>query len=145
MVPSKPKRNAPRSAPGRAASRRRSTPVVESAAADAPTRRFGVRSGAFLIVLALVLVMFLPSINSALKQAQQIAALNNEISTTKAEVEMLQKKNDQLKDPAEIARRARAEQYYVPPGKQAVIVVGEILNGGSGAGCATETCAGLVP
>ncbi len=122
MVPSKPKKSAPRSAPGRAAPRRRPAPVVEAHAHN-DRHRLSWRAGIFLVVIALVLVMFLPSINSALKQAQQIAALNNEISTTRAEVEALQEKNDKLNDPTYIARRAREEQYYVQKGENAVIVI----------------------
>lgn len=53
------------------------------------------------------------ALNSALKQAQQIAALNNEIETTKAEVESLEEKNENLRDPAYIKRKAREDQYYV--------------------------------
>lgn len=121
MVPSKPKNSAPRSAPGRAAPRRRPAPLVE-AHAPSDRRRVSWRTGIFLVVIALVLVMFLPSINSALKQAQQIAALNNEIDSTRSEVEALEEKNEQLKDPTYIARKAREEQYYVEKGKNAVIV-----------------------
>ncbi|RAF01232.1 septum formation initiator family protein, partial [Burkholderia multivorans] len=71
------------------------------------------------------LVTFLPSINSALKQAQQIAALNNEIDATRSEVEALREKNEDLKDPTHIARKAREEQYYVEKGKNAVIVTNQ--------------------
>lgn len=126
MVPSKPRRSAPKTAPGKASPRRRPKPVVEvPAQRDARSRRMSWQAGVFLAVLAIVLVTFLPSINSALKQAQQIAALNNEIDATRSEVEALREKNEDLKDPTHIARKAREEQYYVEKGKNAVIVTNQ--------------------
>ena len=83
------------------------------------------RTGLFLVVIAIVLFAFLSPLNSALKQAQQIAALNNEIETTKAEVKSLEQKNENLKDPDYIKRKARADQYYVEKGKNAVIVTNQ--------------------
>jgi len=79
----------------------------------------------FLVVIAIVLFAFLAPLNSALKQAQQIAALNQEIETTKAEVDNLEEKNENLKDPDYIKRKARADQYYVEKGKNAVIVTNQ--------------------
>lgn len=126
MVPSKPRSSAPKSAPGRAAPRRRPKPVVEARASnDTRKRKLSWQTGIFLLVIAVVLVTFLPSINSALKQAQQIAALNSEIDSTKSEVEGLQEKNENLKDPAYIKRKARKDQYYVEEGKNAVIVTNQ--------------------
>ena len=79
----------------------------------------------FLLVIAIVLFAFLSPLNSALKQAQQIAALNNEIETTKSEVKSLDEKNKNLKDPDYIKRKAREDQYYVEKGKNAVIVTNQ--------------------
>jgi len=126
MVPSKPRRNAPKSAPGKASPRRRPKPVVETdASAEVRGRRMSWRTGMFLVVIAIVLFAFLAPLNSALKQAQQIAALNQEIETTKAEVDNLEEKNENLKDPDYIKRKARADQYYVEKGKNAVIVTNQ--------------------
>ena len=126
MVPSKPRRSAPRSAPGKASPRRRPKPVVETdASAEVRGRRMSWRTGMFLVVIAIVLFAFLAPLNSALKQAQQIAALNQEIETTKAEVDNLEEKNENLKDPDYIKRKARADQYYVEKGKNAVIVTNQ--------------------
>ena len=126
MVPSKPRRNAPKSAPGKASPRRRLKPVVEAdASAGVRGRRMSWRTGMFLVVIAIVLFAFLAPLNSALKQAQQIAALNQEIETTKAEVDNLEEKNENLKDPDYIKRKARADQYYVEKGKNAVIVTNQ--------------------
>ena len=126
MVPSKPRRSAPKSAPGKASPRRRPKPVVEAdASADVHRHRMSWRTGMFLVVIAIVLFAFLAPLNSALKQAQQIAALNNEIETTRAEVKSLEKKNENLKDPEYIKRKARADQYYVEKGKNAVIVTNQ--------------------
>lgn len=131
MVPSKPRSSAPKSAPGRAAARRRPTPVVEAQPTEGTRKRkLSWQTGVFLLVIAIVLVTFLPSINSALKQAQQIAALNSEIESTKSEVEGLQERNENLKDPAYIKRKARKDQYYVDKGENAVIVTNqEAING----------------
>ncbi len=126
MVPSKPRRSAPKSAPGKASPRRRLKPVVETdASAEVRGRRMSWRTGMFLVVIAIVLFAFLAPLNSALKQAQQIAALNQEIETTKAEVDNLEEKNENLKDPDYIKRKARADQYYVEKGKNAVIVTNQ--------------------
>ncbi|MDN5735260.1 MAG: septum formation initiator family protein [Brevibacterium aurantiacum] len=126
MVPSKPRNSAPKSAPGRAAPRRRPTPVVEAQSTEGTRKRkLSWQTGVFLLVIAIVLVTFLPSINSALKQAQQIAALNSEIESTKSEVQGLEEKNENLKDPAYIKRKARKDQYYVEEGKNAVIVTNQ--------------------
>ena len=84
-----------------------------------------MRTGVFLLVVALVLLAFLAPLNSALKQAQQIAALNDEIETTKAEVKSLEEKNENLRDPDYIKRKAREDQYYVEKGKNAVIVTNQ--------------------
>lgn len=83
------------------------------------------RTGMFLVVIAIVLFAFLSPLNSALKQAQQIAALNNEIETTKSEVKDLKAKNENLKDSDYIKRKAREDQYYVEKGKNAVIVTNQ--------------------
>ena len=126
MVPSKPRRSAPKSAPGKASPRRRPKPVVEAdASAEVRGRRMSWRTGMFLVVIAIVLFAFLAPLNSALKQAQQIAALNQEIETTQAEVDNLEEKNENLKDPDYIKRKARADQYYVEKGKNAVIVTNQ--------------------
>ena len=84
-----------------------------------------MRTGVFLLVVAIVLLAFLAPLNSALKQAQQIAALNDEIETTKAEVKSLEEKNENLRDPDYIKRKAREDQYYVEKGKNAVIVTNQ--------------------
>ncbi|KAB1947006.1 septum formation initiator family protein [Brevibacterium linens] len=128
MVPSKPRRSAPKSAPGKAAPRRRPKPVIEADAgmdAEARSRRISLRTGIFLLVIAAVLLAFLSPLNAALKQAQQIAALNEEIETTKAEVKSLEEKNENLRDPDYIKRKAREDQYYVEKGKNAVIVTNQ--------------------
>ena len=128
MVPSKPRRSAPKSAPGKATPRRRPKPVIEADAgmdAEARSRRISLRTGIFLLVIAAVLLAFLSPLNAALKQAQQIAALNEEIETTKAEVKSLEEKNENLRDPDYIKRKAREDQYYVEKGKNAVIVTNQ--------------------
>ena len=128
MVPSKPRRSAPKSAPGKATPRRRTKPVIEADAgmdAEARSRRISLRTGIFLLVIAAVLLAFLSPLNAALKQAQQIAALNEEIETTKAEVKSLEEKNENLRDPDYIKRKAREDQYYVEKGKNAVIVTNQ--------------------
>lgn len=84
-----------------------------------------MRTGVFLLVVVIVLLAFLAPLNSALKQAQQIAALNDEIETTKAEVKSLEEKNENLRDPDYIKRKAREDQYYVEKGKNAVIVTNQ--------------------
>lgn len=126
MVPSKPRRSAPKSAPGKAAPRRRPKPVVETdATTEVRRRRLSWRTGIFLAVTVVALFAFLSPINSALKQAQQIASLNNEIESTKSEVSSLEEKNQNLKDPDYIKRKAREDQYYVEEGKNAVIVTNQ--------------------
>jgi cell division protein FtsB len=126
MVPSKPRRSVPKSAPGKASPRRRPKPVVEADdSAEVRGRRMSWRTGILLALTAIVLFAFLAPLNSALKQAQQIAALNNEIETTKSEVKSLEEKNENLKDPDYIKRKARADQYYVEKGKNAVIVTNQ--------------------
>src|SRR5699024_2775566 len=123
MVPSKPRRSAPKSAPGKASPRRRPKPVVEAvASAEVRGRRMSWRTGMFLVVIAIVLFAFLAPLNSARKQAQQIDALNQEIETAPAEVANLEEKTENLKGPDYIKRKARAEQYYVGKGKNAVFV-----------------------
>lgn len=126
MVPSKPRNSAPKSAPGRAASRRRPKPVAEAPASpEARRRRLSWQTGIFLVTIAIVLFAFLQPINSAVKQAQQIAALNSEIDSTKSEVQALKSKNQNLRNPEYIKRKARADQYYVEKGKNAVIVTNQ--------------------
>lgn len=126
MVPSKPRRSAPKSAPGKAVRRRRPKPVVEAdTTAEVHRRRMSWRTGIFLVVTLFALFAFLSPINSALKQAQQIAALNNEIESTKSEVGGLEEKNRNLKDPDYVKRKAREDQYYVEEGKNAVIVTNQ--------------------
>ena len=99
--------------------------LMDDTTAEVHRRRLSWRTGIFLAVIAIVLLAFLSPINSALKQAQQIAALNNEIETTKSEVQSLEEKNENLKDPDYIKRKAREDQYYVEEGKNAVIVTNQ--------------------
>lgn len=67
--------------------------------------------------------MFVPSITTGIRQAQQINALERDNAATEQEIQDLQKKQDNLKDPTYIERKAREDFQYVRPGEEAYIVV----------------------
>ncbi len=79
-----------------------------------------------MTLVVLLVAMFVPSINTGIRQIQQITALERDIEQTRNEVEQLQDKQQQLEDPEYIERVARQEQHYVRPGENAYIVVDDI-------------------
>lgn len=76
-------------------------------------------------VLTLVALMFVPSISTGIRQAQQINALERDNNATEQEIQDLKHKQDQLKDPTYIERLAREDFHYVKPGEDAYIVVSD--------------------
>jgi cell division protein FtsL len=86
-------------------------------------RKLSARSIILMTLVVLLVAMFVPSINTGIRQIQQIAALEQDIEQTQHEVEQLQDKQKQLEDPEYIERVARQEQHYVRPGENAYIVV----------------------
>ncbi|WP_349828774.1 FtsB family cell division protein [Brevibacterium litoralis] len=86
-------------------------------------RRFSLRTLVLVGLGILLVAMFAPSVNTGIRQWQQISALERDIAATEGEVEALQAKQEQLTDPAYLAARAREEQHYVKPGEELYIVI----------------------
>ena len=66
--------------------------------------------------------MFVPTVTTGIRQAQQISALERDNAATEQEIRDLEKKQQELKDPKHIERRARDEYHYAKPGEKIFIV-----------------------
>lgn len=90
-----------------------------------PTRRkrlsFG-RKATLAAVFLLVGLMFVPTVSTGIRQAQQISALERDNEATEQEIKDLEKKQRDLKDPKYMERRARDEYHYAKPGEKIFIV-----------------------
>ncbi|MYM20003.1 hypothetical protein GSY69_08505 [Brevibacterium sp. 5221] len=89
----------------------------------APVRRLSGRRLVLGCLVIALLAMFMPSINTGIRQAQQIHALEQDNASTRQEVGDLEKKQDSLKDPEYLQRLAREQQGYVNKGEKPYIVV----------------------
>lgn len=104
---------------------RRATSSPKTASKQSAPKRARLTFGrkAILIgILALVGLMFLPTISTGIRQAQQINALENDNAATQSEIRELQKKQRELKDPKHIERRAREDFHYTKSGEKLFIV-----------------------
>lgn len=88
-------------------------------------RRISMRRLMIIAALALVLVMFVPTVNSGIRQWQRIGSLENQNSALESEITDLQGKQAKLKDPVYLAGLARQEQQYVKKGETVYIVIDE--------------------
>lgn len=80
------------------------------------------RKAALAGVFILVALMFVPTVTTGIRQAQQISALERDNAATEQEIRDLEKKQQELKDPKHIERRARDEYHYAKPGEKIFIV-----------------------
>ncbi len=96
---------------------------VTTSRGAAPARRLSGRKLLAGVLTVLLFAMFLPSINTGIRQAQQIHALEQDNSSTRSEVRELGQKQRDLKDPQYLQRLAREQQGYVKKGEKPYIVV----------------------
>ena len=86
----------------------------------------GIRlSGFMVIMLGLVVLaafVLVPTIGSYVDQRQQIAALEEAVVVSRAEVAELEARRDRWADPAYITTQARERLYYVRPGEVVYLV-----------------------
>lgn len=80
------------------------------------------RKAALAAVFVLVGLMFVPTVSTGIRQAQQISALERDNKATEQEIKDLEKKQRELKDPKYMERRARDEYHYAKPGEKIFIV-----------------------
>lgn len=92
----------------------------------------GIRFSAFTaIMLGLVVLaafVLVPSVGTYLDQRQQIAALQESVRVTEAQVADLEKQKQEWADPAYITSQARERLYYVKPG-EVVYLIDDDLDG----------------
>lgn len=86
----------------------------------------GIRlSGFMVIMLGLVVLaafVLVPTLGTYLEQRQRIAALEQAVAVTEAEVQALEAERDRWQDPAYITTQARERLYYVRPGEVVYLV-----------------------
>lgn len=86
----------------------------------------GIRlSGFTLIMLGLVVLaafVLVPTVGTYVDQRQQIAALEQAVERSRAEVADLERQRDRWSDPAYITTQARERLYYVRPGEVVYLV-----------------------
>src|SRR5690606_12538886 len=86
----------------------------------------GIRlSGFMVIMLGLVVLaafVLVPTLGTYIDQRQQIAALEESVELTQAQVAELERERERWNDPAYITTQARERLYYVKPGEIVYLV-----------------------
>ena len=86
----------------------------------------GIRlSGFMVIMLGLVVLaafVLMPTLGTYIDLQQRIAALEQSVRATEAEVATLEKERERWNDPAFITTQARERLYYVRPGEVVYLV-----------------------
>ena len=86
----------------------------------------GIRlSGFMVIMLGLVVLaafVLVPTLGTYIDQRQHIAALEQSVELTQAQVAELERERDRWNDPAYITTQARERLYYVKPGEIVYLV-----------------------
>ncbi|WP_345751028.1 FtsB family cell division protein [Microbacterium rhizophilus] len=119
------RKTAPSSASRGASARRTPRP-----GADAREWLGGIRfSGFAAIMLGLVVLavaVLAPTVATYVEQRQKIAALEEAVQVTHAEIADLERERDRWKDPAYITTQARERLYYVKPGEVRFLVIDDL-------------------
>ena len=86
----------------------------------------GIRFSGFMVIMLglVVLAVFtlVPTVGTYVDQRQQIAALQDAVSLSQAEVADLESQRERWTDPAYITTQARERLYYVKPGEVVYLV-----------------------
>lgn len=100
---------------------------------SAPRRRVdvrewtgGIRLSAFAVIMLSLVVLgawvLVPTLGVYLDQRQKIAALEQAVAVSEAEIIELQRERERWQDPAYITTQARERLYYVRPGETVYLV-----------------------
>lgn len=86
----------------------------------------GIRLSGFMVIMMGLVVLaafvLVPTIGTYLDQRQQIAAIEQAVEVSRAEVEALESQRERWQDPAYITAQARERLYYVRPGEVVYLV-----------------------
>lgn len=84
--------------------------------------RLSAFSGIMLGLVVLAALVLVPTIGTYIDQRQQVAALQETVRLTEAEVAALETEREQWSDPAFITAQARERLYYVNPGEVVYLI-----------------------
>ena len=106
--------------------RRTAPPSGVSEKVDVRDWAAGIRFSAFTVIMlglvVLAVFVLIPTVGTYLSQRQQIAAIQESVAVTSAEVEALEKERERWADPAYVISQARSRLYYVQPGEVVFLV-----------------------
>ncbi|MGV9193468.1 FtsB family cell division protein [Microbacterium sp. MC2] len=84
--------------------------------------RLSAFTGIMLALVVLAAFVLVPTIGTYVDQQQRIAALEESVRLTEAEVAALEAQREQWADPAYITSQARERLYYVKPGEVVYLI-----------------------
>ncbi len=84
--------------------------------------RLSAFTGIMLALVVLAAFVLVPTIGTYVDQQQRIAALEETVRLTEAEVAALEGEREQWADPAYITSQARERLYYVKPGEVVYLI-----------------------
>lgn len=91
--------------------------------------RLSAFSGIMLGLVVLAALVLVPTIGTYVDQRQQVAALQESVRLTEAEVAALETEREQWSDPAYITAQARERLYYVNPGEVVYLIDDDLPTG----------------
>jgi cell division protein FtsB len=90
----------------------------------------GIRLSGFMVIMlglvVLAVFVLVPTVGTYLDQRQQIAALQDAVALSEAEVADLEAQRERWTDPAYITTQARERLYYVKPGEVVYLVENDL-------------------
>lgn len=105
-----------------------SSPAPASQARRVDVREWtsGIRLSAFSVIMLSLVVLaawvLVPTFGTFLDQRQKIAAMEESVQVTQAEIRALERERERWQDPAYITTQARERLYYVRPGEIVYLV-----------------------
>lgn len=105
---------------------RRPAPPSASPTVDVREWASGIRLSGFMVIMLSLVVLgawvLVPTLGTYIDQRQKIAALEESIQVSAAEIEALEQERERWEDPAYITTQARERLYYVGPGEVVYLV-----------------------
>jgi cell division protein FtsB len=90
----------------------------------------GIRLSGFMVIMlglvVLAALVLVPTVGTYVDQRQQIAALEDAVAVSEAEVAELEAQKERWNDPAYITTQARERLYYVRPGEVVYLVENDL-------------------
>jgi cell division protein FtsB len=86
--------------------------------------RLTSRAAVLVLVLAVLLVSYASSLRAYVDQRRHVAALEDSIASSRADIEELKREKQRWKDPAYVVAQARARFAFGFPGETGYLVLG---------------------